>query len=80
MREAVRSTKGIPDEPRSNASTRRHQRRPRPHGQELAERLGQTTAGMRNTLAVMVFRDKAVTCGRDGRYKLGNPAALIHCG
>jgi DNA-binding IclR family transcriptional regulator len=44
---------------------------------ELAAKLGANTAVMRNTLSKMVFEDKAVTCDRAGRYKLGDPSPLI---
>lgn len=48
--------------------------------EELAIQFGQTTAAMRNTLAVMVFDEGTVTCDRAGRYKLGDPTPLIECG
>ena len=44
---------------------------------ELADEFGQPEAQMRATLADLVFRAGEVTCDRDGRYKLGDPTALM---
>lgn len=43
----------------------------------LATRLGSPVAVIRNTLSELVFAEKSVTCGRDGRYKIGSPAKLL---
>jgi len=48
---------------------------------ELAERLGHPRAVIRQEMAQLVLRQKTVTCGRDGRYKLGTPPfALFEVG
>lgn len=45
--------------------------------QQLAERLGQPLACVRQQMAQLVFTEGVVTCDRAGRYKLGDPAALL---
>lgn len=32
---------------------------------------------VRHTLSALVFTDRTATCGRDGRYKLGDPKVLL---
>lgn len=51
---------------------------------DLAARFGAPQAVVRNTLAELVFRRDhrgrpcgVVTCGRDGRYRLGDPRPLL---
>ncbi len=45
--------------------------------EDLAARLGIAKPIVRHTLAALVFTDRTATCGRDGRYKLGDPKALL---
>lgn len=44
---------------------------------ELAERLGQPRAVIRQEMAGLVLRRKVVTVGRDGRYKMGPPPKAL---
>lgn len=44
---------------------------------ELAERLGQHRAVIRQEMAGLVLRQKVVTIGRDGRYKMGPPPKAL---
>lgn len=44
---------------------------------ELSTRLGCPPAQIRNVLAGLVFREKTVTCDREGRYSLGDPTPLL---
>lgn len=45
--------------------------------EELSKRLGCPPAVIRSTLAGLVFREKTVTCDREGRYSLGDPTPLL---
>ena len=47
---------------------------------DLAERLGAPLATIRQTMADLVFRDKSVTCDKQGRYKIGDPSRLMTVG
>jgi DNA-binding IclR family transcriptional regulator len=44
---------------------------------EIADRLIVPDALVRNTLAALIFNEHAVTCDREGRYKLGDPTRLL---
>jgi DNA-binding IclR family transcriptional regulator len=44
---------------------------------ELSGRLGSPQAVIRQVLSALVFREKQVTCGRDGRYVVGSPDRLL---
>ncbi len=45
--------------------------------QELADRVGAALPQMRQALSSLVFNEKRITCGRDGRYVIGDPAPLL---
>lgn len=47
---------------------------------ELAERIGIPRAHVRAAVSEMVFQEKRLTCGRDGRFTLGHPGALLSVG
>jgi hypothetical protein len=44
---------------------------------ELSGRLGAPPAMIRHCLSTLVFVEKRVTCGRDGRYVVGSPVRLL---
>jgi DNA-binding IclR family transcriptional regulator len=44
---------------------------------ELAERLGQPRAVIRQEMAGLVLRQKVCTITRDGRYKMGPPPVAL---
>lgn len=47
---------------------------------DLADDLGLPLAVVRQTLATMVFREGIATCDGEGRFKLGDPTAVVRMG